>query len=182
MHLPDAGASVHVAFFRNMNLGQVRSKSPTSLALVQAFADAGAEQVRNFQTNGTVVFQEDDPASVLAGVRPVLAGLTGYSDTVVTRPAGWLLGLADRLDATLPAGEVVLFDASTVPELELPWREPAQGLLTILELDEWHAVTSWSAVSPGSSSNTVLAGLVGLPVTCRGVPTMLRLAQRLRTG
>ncbi len=45
-----------VAFFRNLNLGQRRSNSPTSGVLVEAFTTAGATWVANFQTNGTVVF------------------------------------------------------------------------------------------------------------------------------
>ena len=51
---------LHAAFFRNMNLGQARSLSPTRAVLEEAFRSAGARQVRSFQTNGTVAFDPVD--------------------------------------------------------------------------------------------------------------------------
>ena len=87
--------TVQVAFFRNMNLGQARSKSPTSAVLVGAFVSAGASRVDNFQTNGTVVFTADHPREVIAEVRPLLEAITGYNDAVLVRPADWLVDWAD---------------------------------------------------------------------------------------
>ena len=64
-------ANPHVAFFRNMNLGQARSHSPTRPVLEDAFALAGAVGVRSFQTNGTVLFDSltVTPAAVVEQVR-----------------------------------------------------------------------------------------------------------------
>lgn len=169
---------LHVAFFRNMNLGQARSASPTSAQLLAAFGAAGAQHAANFQVNGTVVFEGADPCAVVDGVRQVLAGATGYSDAAVVRGADWLVDLAGRLDADLPGAEVALFDASSVPALGLPWVD-AGGNLTVVELDRLHAVTSWAAGNTGSGANPVLTRLLGVPVTCRGVRTMIRLAARL---
>ncbi len=167
-----------VAFFRNMNLGQARSRSPRSAELVGAFERAGATRVVNFQTNGTVIFDGRAPKRIAADVVELLTGVTGYDDLVVVRPADWLVELADRLDPDLPAAEVALFDARTVPVLRLPHVERARsGALTIVALDARHAVTS--TTGSGISAGPVLPGLVGVPVTCRGVPTMIRLARRL---
>ncbi|MCA0294011.1 MAG: hypothetical protein LCH96_01630 [Actinobacteria bacterium] len=168
----------HVAFFRNLNLGQARSKSPTSAVLVSAFLTSGARLATSFQTNGTVVFEADDPAAVVVGARGVLAGATGYADVAVVRDAGWVVELGGRLDPGLVNGEVALFDAASAPALEVPWLDPS-GSLTVVEIDALHAVTSWADPRTGSSANPTLTRLLGVPVTCRGVPTMIRLAARL---
>ncbi len=76
-------------------------------------------------------------------------------------------------------GEVSLFDAESVPELELPWVEPTKRALTVLALDRCHAVSSWHDELVGSNATTVLGRLLGVPVTSRGIPTMLRLALRI---
>jgi len=167
-----------VAFFRNMNLGQARSNSPTSAVLVEAFTTAGAAWATNFQTNGTVIFAAGRVADVIGGVRRLLLAATGYTDVVIVRSSPWVSDLAGRLNPGLPGGEVALFDAPATPVFVLPWKETAGGL-AILELDAAHAVTSWTASRVGSNANPTLAKLLGVPVTCRGVPTMIRLAARL---
>jgi hypothetical protein len=168
----------HVAFFRNMNLGQARSKSPTSTVLVDAFVDAGATWAVNFQTNGTVMFSAAGVEEAISRMRSLLHAATGYSDAVVVRTAAWIADLGGRLDPALPGGEVALFDAPAGPELALPWVEPSEGV-SILELDGFHAVTAWAATGPARGSNPTLTRMLGVPVTCRGVPTMIRLAARL---
>ncbi len=170
--------TLQVAFFRNLNLGQARSKSPTSAVLVGAFAAGGATGVLNFQTNGTVIFTAARPEEVVEAARPLLRAATGYTDAVIVRPAAWVVALGRRLDPELPAGEVALFDASAAPPLELPWTD-SSGSLTLLEFDRRHAVTSWTSTRTGSMSNPTLTRMLGVPVTCRGVPTMIRLAARL---
>lgn len=72
-----------MAFFRNMNLGQARSRSPRSAELLDAFAAAGATSAVNFQTNGTVIFTGDDPATLAESVVTRLTAVTGYADLVV---------------------------------------------------------------------------------------------------
>ena len=49
----------------------------------------------------------------------------------------------------------------------------------MLALDGAHAVSSWDDELVGSNGTTVLGRLLGVPVTSRGIPTMLRLASRL---
>jgi len=161
-----------------MNLGQARSKSPTSGVLVEAFTAAGAESVTNFQTNGTVIFASPRVDDVIDRLPPLLLAATGYADAVVVRAASWVQQLGRRLDPLLPAAEVALFDATSVPEVTLPWVDPS-GNLQVLALDHLHAVTSWAGGATGSSSNPTLTRMLGVPVTCRGVPTMIRLAARL---
>ena len=59
-------ARQHVAFFRNLNLGQRRSHSPTRPELLDAFERAGATSAVNFQVNGTIVFETMGDAQALA--------------------------------------------------------------------------------------------------------------------
>ena len=118
---PKPDPAGYVAFFRNMNLGQARSRSPGSGELVEAFTAAGAEWVTNFQTNGTVIFSASDPAAVVERVRPQLLAATRYADAVVVRSHAWLTELGPRLDPELHGGEVALFDAPEVPLFELPF-------------------------------------------------------------
>lgn len=170
---------IQVAFFRNMNLGQARSRSPRSPELLDAFAAAGATGAVNFQTNGTVIFSGDEPAALAESVVLRLTAATGYADLVVVRSAGWLIDTVADLDRDVPAGEVALFDAPRLPELDLPHVERgATGQLVVHALGFGHAVTS--ATGAGISAGPVLTRLLGVPVTCRGIPTMLRLSARLR--
>ncbi|GAA4893260.1 hypothetical protein GCM10025789_08010 [Tessaracoccus lubricantis] len=171
--------TLHVAFFRNMNLGQARSKSPRSPELLGAFTAAGAVSAVNFQTNGTVIFSGDEPQRLAESVVARLTQVTGYDDLVVTRSAGWLLDRLANLDPELPAGEVTLFNAVALPKISLPHVETfPTGELVVHQLDTCHAVTS--ATGTGVSAGPVLTQLLGIPVTCRGVPTMIRLGARLQ--
>jgi len=168
-----------VAFFRNMNLGQARSRSPRSPELLGAFEQAGATRAVNFQTNGTVIFDGPRPRRIAADVVTALTALTGYDDLVVVRPSAWVVALADSLDPTLPAAEVALFDApGRMPEVDLPHVvRVSTGMLTVVALGPSFAVTS--TTGSGISAGPVLTDLLEVPVTCRGVPTMVRLARRL---
>ena len=174
------GGGLWVAFFRNMNLGQRRSRSPTSAELIGAFAAAGAEPVVNVQTNGTVIFGSTEPGRTIAAVRESLRAVTGYQDVVVVRSARWVVDLSARLGAEAH-GEVSLFDAAAVPDLELPWTEPTERALTVLAVDGTHAVSCWQGELAGSNGTVLLGRLLGVPVTSRGIRTMLRLASRVES-
>lgn len=169
-----------MAFFRNMNLGQARSRSPRSAELLDAFTAAGATTALNFQTNGTVIFTGVEPAALAEAVGSRLTAVTGYADLVVVRSAAWLVDTVGHIDPGLTAGEFVLFDAPSPPDLVLPHVEPAAtGELVVHALTRDHAVTS--ATGAGISAGPVLTRLIDVPVTCRGIPTMRRLVARLTT-
>ena len=170
--------SMQVAFFRNMNLGQARSRSPRSSDLLDAFASAGATAAVNFQTNGTVIFTGDEPEPLAEAVVTRLTAATGYADLVIVRSATWLVDTVGHIDPDLPAGEVALFNAPLLPDLVLPHVERTPtGELVVHTLTRSHAVTS--ATGAGISAGPVLTRLIGVPVTCRGIPTMQRLVARL---
>lgn len=170
--------SMQVAFFRNMNLGQARSRSPRSSDLLDAFAAAGATTAVNFQTNGTVIFTGDEPATLAKSVVTRLTAVTGYADLVVIRSAAWLIDTVSHIDPDLLAGEIALFNVPGLPDVVLPHVERVPtGELVVHALTCDHAVTS--ATGAGISAGPVLTRLIGVPVTCRGIPTMRRLLARL---
>lgn len=167
-----------VAFFRNLNLGQ--GVSPTRAVLLDAFAGAGAQGALSFQVNGTVAYAATDDEHALRIGREVvgrLTSLSGYADTVVVRPVVWLraLDLAGRHD---PDGtEVAFFDGPEPFPEPLPWDGP-RGDLRVLAADDRHAI-ALNADPRRSQATPVLERRLGVPVTSRGVGTVLRLLARL---
>ena len=165
-----------VAFFRNLNLGQRRSHSPTRPELLDAFAGR-RHRATNFQVNGTIIFEHDGDAQALANeaVR-LLTPVCGYADAVIARPVPWILGL--ELE-TGPHAEVSFFDGPDPFPEPLPWDVPGAGL-TVVRADALHAV-SLNDIERTSGATYALERRLGMPVTSRGVPTMLRLQARLHT-
>ena len=101
-----------VAFFRNLNLGQRRSRSPTRPELLEAFERAGATDAVSFQTNGTVIFECDtDPQALADDVVRLLTPVCGYDDMAPARPVDWLRGL--DLEQVPTNAEVSFFDGPT---------------------------------------------------------------------
>lgn len=167
-----------VAFFRNLNLGQRRSHSPTRPELLDAFERAGASSASNFQVNGTIIFDAtSDPQALADEVVRLLTPVCGYADTVIVRPVTWVLGLA--LDVPPPA-EVSFFDGPDPFPEQLPWEVPDAGL-TVVRADALHAV-SLDDLENTSGATWALERRLGVSVTSRGVGTMTRLQARLRSA
>jgi len=166
-----------VAFFRNLNLGQRRSHSPTKPELLEAFAQAGAAAAVSFQTNGTVIFApvRRSPQRLADQAVALLTPVCGYDDMVATRPVDWVREL--ELDDVPHPAEVSFFDGPEPFPERLPWEAPGRGLL-VVRADSRHAVSVEDPV--GSSGATwVLEDRLGVKVTSRGVPTMRRLQAKL---
>ena len=106
----------------------------------------------------------------------MLTPVCGYADAAIARPAPWILDL--ELD-TGPHAEVSLFDGPDPFPEPLPWDVPGAGL-TVVRADALHAV-SLNDIERTSGATYALERRLGMPVTSRGVPTMLRLQARLRT-
>jgi hypothetical protein len=169
--------SLSVAFFRNLNLGQRRSHSPTRPELLDAFAKARAPEATSFQVNGTVIFEHDGDAQALADdARDLLTPVCGYTDVVLVRPADWVLALDLGSESR---AEVSLFDGPDPFPEPLPWEVPGAGL-RVVRADAVHAL-SLNDVEQTSGATWALERRLGMPVTSRGVPTMRRLQTRLRT-
>lgn len=165
----------HVAFFRNLNLGQ--RGSPTTQQVLDAFAEAGAGDVTSVRVNGTVVFASSSPARVRDEVCSLLVLRTDWCDVAPVRSARWVHDLADHLADVDGNAEVAFYDGRHDFPEPLPWR-PSAGRLTVVHADRRHAI----AVNdePRTSYATPeLERLLGLRVTSRGAATVLTVADRL---
>ncbi len=168
-----------VVFFRNLNLGQ--GWAPTRRQLEAAYDAAGASDVVNVQSNGTVVFTAAAPRRTTDAVLSALHELTGYSDIAVVRSARWVERLAARLgELDVPddiPSEVVLFDGPAVTP-PCPWTSP-DGRTRVIAADRQHAVTTFDRTAGrGSNAAAVLEQLTGVRTTARGTATMVRVAAR----
>jgi uncharacterized protein (DUF1697 family) len=166
----------HVAFFRNLNLGQ--RGSPTKAQLIEAFADAGATEVESFQVNGTVAFTSTSPAGTRDRACAWLTRRTAWSDVAPVRSRAWLVDLAARLSGVEENAEVAFFDIRRDFPEPFPWR-PATGRLTVVAADRRHAIAV-NDEERRSFATPTLERLLGVPVTSRGAGTILRLAARMR--
>ncbi len=165
-----------VAFFRNLNLGQRRSRSPTRPELLEAFERAGATDAVSFQTNGTVIFECDgDPQALVDQAVRLLTPVCGYDDIAPARPVQWLREL--DLEQVPTNAEVSFFDGPDPFPEPLPWVAPLGGL-TVIRADSRHAVCV-DDLDETSGATWVLEKLLRVKVTSRGVPTMLRLQAKL---
>jgi uncharacterized protein (DUF1697 family) len=168
-------ARQHVAFFRNLNLGQ--RGSPTRAQLLAAFESSGATDVVSVRTNGTVAFRSTAPVHTRDVVCSRLIEQTDWCDVAPVREAIWVLGLAERLAGVEGHVEVAFFDGRRDFPAALPWR-PDRGRVTVVAADRRHAIAVDD--QPRTSYATpVLERLLGLPVTSRGAETVLRVADLL---
>lgn len=169
-----------VAFFRNLNLGQRRSKSPTRPELLDAFQRAGSPGAVNFQVNGTIVFETEGDAQAVAdeAVR-LLTPVCGYADLAIARPVPFILGLEleDLAGHDPRLAEVSFFHGPDPFPEPLPWVSPGAGV-TVVRADAGHALSLDQDETKGAT--WTLERLLGMRVTSRGVPTMQRLQARLR--
>lgn len=90
---------MHAILYRGLNLGH--PGSPTRAQLERSLTEAGAERVRSFQTNGTVLIVADDPHVVVGAAATSLAECSGYVDAALVRSVATL---REMLDADRFAG------------------------------------------------------------------------------
>jgi hypothetical protein len=160
---------IRVAFFRNLNLGQARSHSPTSSQLLEAFLEAGARSPSHVGTNGTVVYYHPTGPTLVRRVAKLLTPMCGYRDLVTVRSGVAVITL-DRQLRGLDEGEVVLYDQR--PGFDLPTPIESDDGLIVVSLDHRRAITQHRPDSRPTSANPFIASLVGVPVTTRSISTM----------
>jgi hypothetical protein len=168
-------ARQHVAFFRNLNVGQ--RGSPSRAQLLDAFAAAGATDVVPVRANGTVAFRSSAPVHTRDLVCSRLIEHTDWCDVAPVRAATWVLALGERLAAVEGHVEVSFYDARRDVPVPLPWR-PEGRRVTVVAADRRHAVAV-NDVARTSYATPALEELLGVPVTSRGADTVLRVADLL---
>lgn len=178
-------ANRQVAFFRNMNLGQARSHSPTRPVLEEAFALAGAVGVRSFQTNGTVLFDPvvAAPEAVIERVRATLAERVGYTDIAPVQPLDAVSGLVRTTRASLSSVDRAVYVTFFHPGGPFDWANPGAGLdslgTTVVASGSGWVVTQ---VAPGGDPTTAVQARLGAKATTRGFGTIERLLRAAGFG
>lgn len=116
---------MHAVFYRSLNLGH--RGSPTKDQLESALLDAGADRVKSFQTNGTVLMIADDPHTVVDAAAERVRGSSGYDDAALVRPVALLDELLDmgrfdgHTDGRTYRETFTFFDGGRAPTWSLPW-------------------------------------------------------------
>lgn len=168
---------IRVAFFRNLNLGQARSHSPSSAELLDAFVEAGARSPSHVGANGTVVYYHPTGPTLVRRVVRLLTQSCGYHDLATVRSGVALIALERRLRG-LGDGEVVLYDVT--PGFDLPTPIESDDGLVVISLDHRRAITQHRPGTRPVSANPFVSSLIGAPTTTRSISTMRRVTARVR--
>ena len=167
---------------RNVNQGQ--RGHPSTADIVARFADAGCPEVQMFQSNGTIVFDSDDPAEVVASAAEAIAARSGQERDVLWIPLADLLAVVDAHGETPEPRrhEFTLHGGGTVdPQSADAVRLTALGSCAIVDAGPGWALVRNDVDGQGNAT-PVLERLTGTRASSRGLPTLLRLAARFGPG
>lgn len=168
----------YVALFRNLNLGH--PGSPTKAVLVDAFG--GPSVASSFQTNGTVVFDTEEPDSVMEHARSHL-GAARFSQGFAVRSLAEITRLVGEAPKVDPAENVYrlmasFFDGIERPQISVPLRSP-DDLVEVRSLCVSHAWSvCWKPKNTAGNVTGFLESLLKVPVTTRTAATLERLTRR----
>lgn len=116
---------MYAVFYRNLNLGH--AGSPNREQLETALANAGAERVKSFQTNGTVLIAGSDPERIVRSAALELKEVAGYDDVAIVRALNDVkdalsLGVFEEHESPRTYRETVtFFQGGEKPSWPLPW-------------------------------------------------------------
>lgn len=165
-----------VAFVRNLNQGQRGHVSTEQL--VTAFRYAGCHDVMPFQSNGTVVFAGH--AVLAVDAMSALAASAGVERGVFTMGMDELVTLVHAHGFTEDAArrELTLHAPVRIPLDDHAAAQAARRRCALVETGVGWAVTV-NERERESNATPVLERLTGGPATSRGLPTLVRLIDRL---
>ena len=172
---------VHVAFVRNVNLGQ--RGHPSADDLLSAFAAAGATDALSFQSNGTIVFtaRAAEADGLAQDAVAALARAAGHEREVFTASLASLRPLVDehgsaidtqRRELTLHGGPALESDSVALLEAE------RRAHCTVLDSAPGWVVTL-NLRDRQSNGTPLVEHVLGIPATSRGLPTLVRLLEKL---
>lgn len=174
----------HVALYRAMNLGH--RGSPVRAELEAALLAAGAQAVRSFQTNGTVLLDVgpgDDGAAeaVVRSAAPLLAERSGYTHAALVRPLADVAAAIDGDPFALTRDERTYRDTLTFVDggeplpADLPWTDPRDLLDLVAARPGVVLAVVRGGPGTGGDPNSVVERLTGGVATTRTLGTVRRL-------
>lgn len=166
-----------VAFLRNVNQGQ--HGQPTTDDIRGAFEDAGCRDIRTFQSNGTVLFDADDPASVVQVAEVAVAERSGHAREIFWIPLGRLTEIAAIADADAPGlYEVTLHSGGDIAAHRSGVADQARRrrCTVVASGDGWALVRN--DVAHQGNATPLIEAATGARASSRGLPTVIRLIDR----
>lgn len=167
-----------VAFMRNVNQGQ--RGHPTTADILAGFADAGCPDAQAFQSNGTIVFDADDPAAAVDAAADAIAARSGHERRILWMPLSDLAAIVvvhgataepRRHEFTLHGGGAI--DAQDPDVMSVT----VQNRCSIVDAGYGWALVRNDVDGQGHATPT-LERLTGTRATSRGLPTLVRLVSR----
>ena len=172
----------YVAFLRNVTLA--RGAHPTPAPLGAAARAAGSHPATPFQSNGTVVFEADDPAPVADTVFATVAERTGLERDVFWIPLDTIDEVVAAHAASVePRGvEFTLHRGGTIdPSAAAVRDETARNRCAIVDSGPGWALVRNDVAGEGHATPTV-ERITGGHASSRGFPTLVRLVARFAGG
>ena len=167
-----------VAFLRNVNQGQ--RGHPSTADILAGFADAGCPDAVPFQSNGTVVFEADDPDEVIETVVAAIAARAGLDRNGFWLPLEELNRVVDahgaagdprRFEFTVHGGGIIDIGDPGVVEAA------AYRRCEIVDSGSGWTLTRNQREGEGNAT-PVIEQLTGGRASSRGLPTLVRLVDR----
>jgi len=173
-----------VAFFRNVNLG--RAGKPTREQFVDAFEQAGGNEVRSFLTHGNAVFSATSQRAAMSITREackLLEACCGLTEPAFVRSMKHLAQIVEADPfAKGPKKDVYercvsFVAAKAVSSLELPAVTARRDVeIFAAGSEEFFGISRKPGSSPGSP-NALIERTLGVPATTRRWNTVVRLVK-----
>jgi hypothetical protein len=166
---------------RNVNQGQ--RGHPSTGDIRAGFADAGCPDVRTFQSNGTIVFDSDEPAETVADAAEAIAIRSGQERDILWIPIADLVSIVDehegsdepqRCEVTLHRGGTLTTQDPEVRSLARRYRCAITGAG-----EGWALVRN--DIDGQGNATPLLEFLTREEASSRGLPTIQRLVARFDT-
>ncbi|WP_127818033.1 DUF1697 domain-containing protein [Microbacterium sp. CPCC 204701] len=171
-----------VALLRNVNQGQ--RGHPSTADILGAFEDAGCLGAVPFQSNGTVVFEADDPATAAEAVVASIAARAGLERDCFWIPFDDLVSVVDEHGATPDPHrhEFTLHSGGTIdPAHPDVASEAAYRRCELVATGAGWALTRNERDGDGNAT-PVIERVTGGQATSRGLRTVVRLVDRFATA
>lgn len=167
-----------VAFLRNVNQGQ--RGQPTTDDIRGAFEDAGCRDIRTFQSNGTVLFDADDPAGAAQTAEAALEARSGHAREIFWITIEQLADIAASAAGVDAPGlcEVTLHSGGDIAAhaREVVDQARRRRCTVVFTGDGWTIVRNDTAHQ--GNATPLIEALTGARASSRGLPTVVRLVDR----